>query len=141
MYISATELRVRYAETDQMGVVYYGQYATYLEVGRVESIRSLGYTYKQMEEEGVLMPVVRMEIDFLRSARYDDLLTVESTVLPFDPGLSAIRFHQRICNEQGKVLTSAFVDLVFVSAATFRKVLMPEKLCSLLQPFYPDPID
>ena len=81
MYQSETTIRVRYAETDQMGVVYYGNYAQYFEVGRVEAIRQLGYSYKEMEDEGVAMPVVAMETKFLRSAFYDELLTVVTRII------------------------------------------------------------
>ena len=86
MYESTTQVRVRYAETDQMNVVYYGNYAQYFEVGRVECIRQLGYTYKDMEASGVIMPVVEFQINYLRAAMYDDLLTVKSTIreLPTD---------------------------------------------------------
>ena len=76
MYEHTTTLRIRYAETDQMDIVYYGNYAQYFEVGRTESIRALGFTYKKMEDMGVRMPVVEMEARFLRPAHYDDLITI-----------------------------------------------------------------
>src|SRR3954453_5098202 len=76
MYVSTTQARVRYAETDQMGIVYYGNYAQYFEISRVENMRQLGYSYKEMEKEGVILPVVEMHIKYLRSAVYDDLLTI-----------------------------------------------------------------
>jgi acyl-CoA thioester hydrolase len=74
MYISETSIRVRYAETDQMGYVYYGHYAMYYEVARVESLRQLGLTYREIEEMGVLMPVLENKSRYLKPARYDDLL-------------------------------------------------------------------
>ena len=77
MFITETHIRVRYAETDQMNVVYYGNYAQYFEVARAESIRNLGFTYKEMEMAGIIMPVVEMQTKFLRPAHYDDLLTIE----------------------------------------------------------------
>src|SRR6056300_1254587 len=80
MYEFDYKIRVRYGETDQMGYVYYGNYALYYEVGRVEAIRSLGYTYRQMEEEGVLMPVKKMESSYLRPVFYDELLTVKTSI-------------------------------------------------------------
>ena len=80
MYTSETNIRVRYAETDQMGVVYYGNYAQYYEVGRVESIRQLGFSYADLEKTGVIMPVVEMHSKYLRPALYDNLLTIKTTL-------------------------------------------------------------
>lgn len=136
MYETLTQLRVRYAETDQMNVVYYGNYAQYFEVGRVESIRSLGITYKDMEASGVIMPVVEMHVKYLRSAKYDDLLTIKTTLreLPVD---HKIEFHQEVFNETGKLLTSGKVVLYFLNAATYEKTTMPENLKEKLQPFFP----
>jgi acyl-CoA thioester hydrolase len=136
MYETLTQLRVRYAETDQMNVVYYGNYAQYFEVGRVESIRNLGITYKDMEASGVIMPVVEMHVKYLRSARYDDLLTIKTTLreLPVD---HKIEFHQEVFNETGKLLTSGKVVLYFLQAATYEKTVMPINLREKLQPFFP----
>ena len=83
MYEHFTTVRVRYAETDQMDIVYYGNYAQYFEVGRAECIRVLGFTYKKMEEMGVRMPVVAMEAKFLRPAHYDDLMTIKTILRTF----------------------------------------------------------
>ena len=90
MYQSTTQTRVRYAETDQMNVVYYGNYAQYFEIGRVESMRALGYTYKRMEDEGIILPVVELHTRYLRPATYDDLLTVKTTLreMPLTTGLN-----------------------------------------------------
>src|SRR4051812_45421219 len=120
MYETLTQLRVRYAETDQMNVVYYGNYAQYFEVGRVESIRSLGITYKDMEATGVIMPVVEMHVRYLRSAKYDDLLTIKTTLreLPAD---HKIEFFQEVYNETEKLLTSGRIVLYFLDAATQQK--------------------
>jgi len=135
MYESTTQVRVRYAETDQMNVVYYGNYAQYFEVGRVESIRQLGFTYKDMEASGVIMPVVELNIRYLRPATYDDLLTVKSTIreLPHD---HKIEFHQEVFNEDGKMLTSGKVLLYFLEAATMQKTNMPVELLRKLRPFF-----
>jgi len=79
MYAHEIQLRVRYGETDQMGYLYYGRYAEYYEVGRVELIRSLGLTYKDLEEQhGIWLPVASLDMRFVRPAYYDDLLTVRS---------------------------------------------------------------
>lgn len=136
MYETLTQLRVRYAETDQMNVVYYGNYAQYFEVGRVESIRSLGISYKDIEAAGVIMPVVEMHVRYLRSAKYDDLLTIKTALreLPED---HRIEFFQEVFNEQEKLLTSGRVVLYFLDAATNQKTKMPANLREKLLPFFP----
>jgi len=136
MYETLTQLRVRYAETDQMNVVYYGNYAQYFEVGRVESIRSLGMSYKDMEAAGVIMPVVEMHVRYLRSARYDDLLTIKTTLKEL-PTEHRIEFFQEVYNETEKLLTSGRVVLYFLDAATQQKTFMPQNLREKLQPFFP----
>ena len=135
MFIAETQIRVRYAETDQMGVVYYGNYAQYFEVARAESIRHLGYTYKEMEEAGIIMPVVELHCKYLRAANYDDLLTIKSTVkeLPAD---HRIEFYQEVFNEKGKLLTVGRVVLYFMSAKDMSKATMPEALRKKLEPFF-----
>jgi acyl-CoA thioester hydrolase len=136
MYETLTQLRVRYAETEQMNVVYYGNYAQYFEVGRVESIRSLGISYKDIEAAGVIMPVVEMHVKYLRSAKYDDLLTIKTTLreLPSD---HRIEFFQGVFNETEKLLTSGRVVLYFLDAATYQKTAMPANLKEKLKPFFP----
>src|SRR6266576_3003941 len=108
MYTSETQIRVRYAETDQMDIVYYGNYAQYFEVGRVEAIRQLGLSYKDMEAAGVILPVVEFTAKFLRPAHYDDLLTIRTSMreLPAD---HRILFHQEVLNEAGTLLTAGKV--------------------------------
>lgn len=103
MFITETHIRVRYAETDQMNVVYYGNYAQYFEVARAESIRNLGFTYKEMEELGVIMPVVEMQTKFLRPAHYDDLLNIKTFLkeLPVD---YRIVFEHEVYNQQKNYL-------------------------------------
>lgn len=135
MYESITQMRVRYAETDQMNVVYYGNYAQYFEVGRVESIRQLGYTYKDMEHSGVIMPVVEMHVRYLRPATYDDLLTVKTTLreLPTD---HRIEFFQEVFNEAGKLLCAGTVKLYFLKASDRTKTNMPEDMRQKLLPFF-----
>ncbi len=135
MYESTTQLRVRYAETDQMNVVYYGNYAQYFEVGRVECIRQLGYTYKDMEASGVMMPVIELNIKYLRPATYDELITVKTQIreLPKD---HRIEFFQEVFNEKGKMLTSGKVLLYFLTMQTWQKTTMPEEFRSRLAPFF-----
>jgi len=127
MFTSETTIRVRYAETDQMDVVYYGNYAQYFEVGRAESIRHLGFTYKDMEANGVMMPVVELQCKYLRPAHYDDLLTIKTTLreLPVD---HRIEFHHEVHNEAGKLLTAGRVVLYFLDTKTRQKTTMPAAL-------------
>jgi acyl-CoA thioester hydrolase len=135
MYESITRIRVRYAETDQMNVVYHGNYAQYFEVGRVESIRQLGITYKQIEAMGVVMPIVDFHAKFLRPAHYDDLLTVK-TLLKELPTDHKIEFHQEVYNEAGKLITIGKVVLYFIDAVTKEKKSMPEAFKVLIEPFF-----
>lgn len=138
MFTSETKIRVRYAETDQMNVVYYGNYAQYFEVGRVESIRELGFSYKEMEDLGVIMPVVEFAAKFVRPARYDDLLTIRTTVKDW-PVDHRIEFLQEVYNEKGKLLTTGKVLLYFLKASTMEKTTMPEQLAEKLRPFFHPP--
>lgn len=135
MYNSETQVRVRYAETDQMNVVYYGNYAQYFEVGRVECIRQLGYTYKDMEATGVIMPVIELNIKYLRPATYDELLTIKTQIreLPED---HRIEFFQEVYNEQHKMLTSGKVVLYFLNVKTWQKTTMPTELRDKLKVYF-----
>lgn len=135
MYEHVTTIRVRYADTDQMNIVYYGNYAQYFEVGRTECIRALGFTYKEMELMGVYMPVVSMEARFLRPARYDDLISVK-TILKELPNGHEITFHQEVYNEHNKLLTVGKVVLYFMDSKTGKKSVMPEGLREKLTVFF-----
>jgi acyl-CoA thioester hydrolase len=135
MYEFNTTIRVRYAEADPMNVVYYGNYAQYFEVGRVESMRALGLSYKAMEEMGIMLPVVELNIKYLRPAKYDDLLTIKSQIrqLPTD---HRIQFDQEIYNEEGKLLTVGIVRLYFMDQTLGKKAEMPAFLKEKLSPFF-----
>ena len=124
--IHKTQIRVRYAETDQMSYVYYGNYAQYFEVARVEFLRSQGYSYKDLEEDGVMMPVVEMNIQYKRPARYDDLLTIKTQIA--DLNERRILFHQEVFNDANKLLTIGQVELAFISAVDMRPIKCPEHL-------------
>lgn len=137
MYQHSTTVRVRYAETDQMDIVYYGNYAQYFEVGRAESIRELGFTYKKMEEMGVRMPVVQMEARFLRPAHYDDLITIK-TMLKELPEKHQIEFYHEVYNERKKLLTTGKVVLFFIDNKTGKWINMPADLKETLTPFFKD---
>lgn len=137
MYAHSTTLRIRYAETDQMDIVYYGNYAQFFEVGRAEWIRELGFTYKKMEEMGIRMPVVEMEARFLRPAHYDDLITIKS-ILKELPADHSISFFHEVYNEQNKLLTTGKVTLYFIDSNTKKRTQMPEALREKLLPFFQD---
>lgn len=135
MYVSETQLRVRYADTDQMGVVYHANYATYFEVGRTESIRKLGFTYKDMETMGIQMPIVDWHGRFLRPAQYDDLLTIRTTLRNL-PDNHKIIFYQEVLNDQMKLLMAGTVTLYFIEKNTKVRTTMPLALKEKLSPFF-----
>jgi len=124
------QVRVRYAETDQMGVVYHGNYAQYFEMGRVEWLRNLGVSYRWMEENGVMLPVVSLSMNYKKPARYDDLLTVR-TIFKSQTSVK-IEFDYEIINEKGELLTIGNSVLVFVDMKTGRPVLPPEYITEKL---------
>ncbi len=135
MYEHLSTVRVRYAEADPMNVVYYGNYAQYFEVARVESLRAMGISYKEIEEMGIMLPVVELNIKYLRPAKYDDLLTMKTMIktLPTD---HKIQFDQEIYNEDGKLLTIGVVKLYFMDNKLGNKVNMPEFLKEKLAPYF-----
>lgn len=135
MYTHEYSKRVRYGETDQMGYLYYGNYAQYYEIGRVEMLRSLGLTYREMEAEmGVLMPVVSMNIRYVRPARYDELITIR-TALRQLPGRFIV-FNVELYNEAGKLVNGATVKLCFVEAESGRTIVAPSVLIAKLKPYF-----
>ncbi|WP_396211246.1 acyl-CoA thioesterase [Flavobacterium sp.] len=124
-------VRVRYSETDQMGVVYHGNYAQYFEMGRVEWLRNIGISYKWMEENGIMLPVVSLNINYKKPARYDDLLIVK-TIFKKQESVK-IEFDYEIRNEKDELLTIANSTLVFVDMKTGRPVFPPEYILELLK--------
>jgi len=135
MYSHDVTIRVRYGETDQMGYLYYGNYAEYFEVGRVELIRSLGLSYKELEEvHGIWLPVVSLEMRFVRPAYYDDLLTVRSTLKEMPD--EHITFHVEILNEKRKLVNSGRVRLCFFDAKSKKVVMAPDFLLERLRPAF-----
>ncbi|MBY0478521.1 MAG: acyl-CoA thioesterase [Chitinophagaceae bacterium] len=135
MFTSETTIRVRYSETDQMNVVYHGNYAQYFEVARAEAIREMGITYKDMEAMGIVMPIVELHTKFLRPALYDDLLTIKTQLreLPTD---HRIEFHHEVLNESGKLLTIGRIVLYFLDAKTMARTTMPAELVQHLDPYF-----
>ncbi|WP_422860174.1 acyl-CoA thioesterase [Flagellimonas sp. S174] len=116
--------RVRYGETDQMGVVYHGNYAQYLEMGRVEWLRALGISYRSMEENGIMLPVISLQLEYKKSARYDDLLTVKTSLVK-TPTVK-IEFDYEISNENQELLVKANTVLAFIDMNTQRPTRCPE---------------
>jgi len=131
MYTRKTKLRVRYGETDQMKYAYYGVYAQYFEVGRVELLRSLGVTYKELENLGFVLPVVNYNIDYKKPAFYDDELTIETTIKE-TPSIKII-FNYRTLNKKGEILNTAETTLVFVDSKTGKPCQCPEILINKLK--------
>ena len=128
-------VRIRYAETDQMGVVYHGNYAQYFEMGRVEWLRNLGLSYKFMEENGIMLPVVSLTMNYKKPARYDDLIRVK-TIFKSQTSVK-IEFVYEIFNEKDELLTTGTSMLVFVDMKTGRPTLPPsyvsEKLLAFIE--------
>lgn len=135
MYITKTSIRIHYALTDQMGVVYHGHYAQFYEIGRTEAIRQLGFTYKDIEAMGIIMPVVDIHSKFLRPAKYDDLITVVTTLREM-PVHHKILFHSEIYNEQALLLNSGDVTLYFMESETMTRCAMPTTLNNKLAPYF-----
>jgi acyl-CoA thioester hydrolase len=135
MFITETKIRVHYALTDQMGVVYHGHYAEFFEIGRVEAFRQIGCLYKDIEAMGVIMPVVEISSRFLRPAKYDDLITVK-TFLKELPENHKVIFYSEIFNEQGELLTTGNVTLYCIESKTMKRCDMPAGLKEKLSPYF-----
>ena len=135
MFTSETQIRIHYALTDQMGVVYYGNYAQFYEIGRTELLRNLGFAYKEIEAMGIVLAVTDMHIRFLRPAKYDDLITVKTTLKEI-PLHHKIVFHGEIYNQQNELLNTGDVTLYFLEAKTMKRCEMPEVLKEKLSKYF-----
>ena len=134
MYQSETSIRVRYGETDQMGYVYYGFYAMYYEVARVEALRQLGVTYKEIEAMGVIMPVLENKSRYLLPGRYDELLRIVTTIRE-KPSVRIV-FEYEIFNEENKLIHQGETKLAFVDQKTNRPCRPPVTMEKILEPFF-----
>ncbi len=134
MIKSKTQIRVRYSETDQMGVVYNGNYAQYFEIGRVELLRDLGISYLELEQTGITLPVLELYSKYIRPAKYDDLLTVQTEIRDWPE--SRITFHYEILNDRGTLLHIGHVILVFFDMEQKRPCRIPEKLAAIFSPYF-----
>ncbi len=131
MYKSQISFRIRYSETDQMGVVYHANYLQYLEMGRVEWLRAMGISYKNMEENGIMLPVISLAIKYRKSAVYDDLITVV-TRLKKKPSVK-IEFDYEIYNEADEILATANTVLAFMDMQKKRPMKCPADLLKRLE--------
>ena len=134
MYTHEVSVRVRYAETDQMGFVYHGHFATWLEIARVEALRNVGVSYRELEEEGILMPVLDLQLHFLQPAKYDQVLRVVASV-PEMPRVK-IRFSYEIFNEEDCKICEASTTLVFLQRSSMKPVRTPVKVLERLSLFF-----
>jgi len=135
MYKHETKVRVRYGETDQMGYLYYGNYALYYEVGRAEAIRDLGITYRDLEEiHFIKMPVLYLESKFLAPAHYDEEITVETIIKELPTKM--IRFDHKVYNPQGQLLNKGVVKLFFVDMNTNKRVSTPAYVGDKIAPYF-----
>jgi acyl-CoA thioester hydrolase len=132
-YTYSYKIRVRYSETDQMGYVYYGVYATYFEVTRVEAMRHLGVSYNELEQSGVMMPVSEYTIKYKLPCKYDELLTVQVEIREMPE--ARIRFYYSTFNEQGQLANEAYTELFFMDALRKRPVRAPKMLTNALENF------
>ena len=134
MYVNETSIRVRYADTDQMGYVYYGNYAQYYEVGRVEAMRGLGMTYRSIEENGIIMPVLSFKIKYVKPAFYDDVITIKTLIRE----LPAVRitFEYETFNEKKELLNMGETVLVFLDKKSSRPCPPPADFIEKLKIFF-----
>ena len=124
------DIRVRYSDTDQMGYVYYGRYANYYEIARVELFRKLGFTYSQLEEEGIGMPVIQMETKFIIPAKYDEIIKINIQIKEIRS--AKILFHYRLYNKKNNLINTATTLLTFIDLQTKKAVRTPKKLLEII---------
>jgi acyl-CoA thioester hydrolase len=134
MFEFTTQLRVRYGETDQMGYVYYGNYAEFYEVARVEMLRTLGTSYKLMEASGVMMPVVELHCKYLKPALYDQIITIK--VILDEMPRAGMRFKYMLYNEDNELINTGETLLVFVKMDTNKICFIPKELAAKLKPYF-----
>lgn len=134
MYISETTVRVRYAETDKMSYVYYGNYTHYYEVGRVEALRQLGTSYKEMEDSGIMLPVYTCNLKYLKPALYDDLLIIKTTIKEMPS--AKIIFDYEIYNQNDELINVGTTTLVFIDIKTNKPRVAPDLIIEKLKKYF-----
>jgi acyl-CoA thioester hydrolase len=135
MYTSENIIRVRYAETDRMGYVYYGNYAAYYETGRVEALRALGLSYREMEDRGIMLPVLSYQIKYFKPAFFDDTLTIK-TILKELPTGTRLSFEYEMWNDKGIQINEGATTHVFVKIDGGRPITIPQEVTDKLAPFF-----
>ena len=131
MFKHTSKVKVRYAETDQMGIVYHGNYAQYLEIGRIDWLAALGISYKEMEQKGIALPVVVLNITYFKPAFYDDILSIQTNLIKIPK--ACIEFDYQIRNQSGTLITTAYSKLVFVDAKSRLPRRCPKEFLDQLQ--------
>jgi len=126
-------IRVRYSETDRMGYCYHGNYATYFEIGRVEALRAIGVVYKSLEDQGILLPVVSLEINYKLPAKYDDLLRLKTSLTGISASTLSFEYHLYVQDEV--LITTGKTTLVFVNSASAKPIRIPEWILLQLLPY------
>jgi acyl-CoA thioester hydrolase len=134
MFVSEVKVRVRYGETDRMGYAYYGNYAIYFEIGRVEALREIGMNYKDMEDSGILLPVSTYTVKYLKPAYYDDLLTIKTTIRELPK--ARITFFFEIYNEKKDLLTTGEVTLAFFDKQKNKPVAAPAEFMEKISHYF-----
>jgi acyl-CoA thioester hydrolase len=134
MFNSEVKIRVRYGETDRMGYVYYGNYAEYFEVARVEALRELGMNYKEMEESGIMLPVYTLNVKYLKPAFYDDMLTIKTSIKEIPK--ARITFLHEIYNQKAELLNTGEVTLVFMETGNKKPIRAPENFLEKIRKYY-----
>ncbi len=134
MISAETQVRVRYGETDQMGYVYYGHYATYYEVGRVELFRSLGFSYRELEESGIQMPVTQMRCKYLKPATYDEVVRIVTSIR--EKPTARITFYYDLYNPEDELINTGETTLVFIDTQRERPIKVPDWFLEAVQPYF-----
>lgn len=132
-YSSDTNFRVRYSETDQMGFCYYGNFASFLEVGRVEALREIGIVYSEVEKQGILLPVSRLSIDYKKPAKYDSFLRLKTSLI--NSGAASLDFNYEMLNEENDIVIIANTQLIFVNAKSLKPIRIPQWILSILEKY------
>lgn len=134
MYKASVEIRIRYADTDQMGIVYYGNYCTFYEIARTEALRKLGFSYKLMEEKGIIMPVIKLNIKYIKPAYYDDVINI-SAAIKEKPSVK-INFDYEIFNVNNLLINSGNTVLAFINKQNNKPVQAPNWFLEALNPYF-----
>ena len=135
MFEHQIKFRVLYSDTDKMGYMYYGQYAKYLEMGRVEALRSLGLSYRSMEDSGVMLPVLDLKLKYIKPLYYDDEVTLTTKIC--DMPKARIYFEYELKNPMGEITTLAETTLVFIDHLNDKPCIIPANFKSIIKPYFP----